>query len=76
MASANHALGAVVLIAAGVYQWTPLKDMCLTQCQTPLLFLMRHGGFRQDDYFGRFLSDTGFPNQFFDDSWVVGLWRG
>ena len=27
-------------------------------------------------YFGRFLSDTGFPNQFFDDSWVVGLWRG
>src|SRR5262249_55779496 len=48
MASANYALGAVILIAAGVYQWTPLKDMCLTQCQTPLLFLMRHGGFRQD----------------------------
>jgi hypothetical protein len=22
------------------------------------------------------LSGTGFPNQFFDDSWVVGFWRG
>jgi predicted metal-binding membrane protein len=48
MASANYVLGAIVLIAAGLYQWTPLKDMCLTQCQTPFLFLMRHGGFRQD----------------------------
>jgi hypothetical protein len=21
------------------------------------------------------LSGTGFPNQFFNDSWVVGFWR-
>jgi predicted metal-binding membrane protein len=48
MASASNTLGAVVLIAAGVYQWTPLKDFCLTQCRTPLGFLMRHGGFRGD----------------------------
>jgi predicted metal-binding membrane protein len=48
MASASNTLGAVVLIAAGVYQWTPLKDVCLTQCQTPFGFLMRHGGFRGD----------------------------
>jgi predicted metal-binding membrane protein len=48
MASFNYVLGAIVLIAAGVYQWTPLKDVCLTQCQTPLLFLMRYGGFRRD----------------------------
>jgi predicted metal-binding membrane protein len=48
MASASSVLGGAILIAAGVYQWTPLKDVCLTQCQTPLLFLMRHGGFRQD----------------------------
>ena len=48
MASAGNTLGAVVLIAAGVYQWTPLKDVCLAQCQTPLGFLMRHGGFRGD----------------------------
>jgi predicted metal-binding membrane protein len=37
-----------VLIAAGVYQWTPLKDVFLAQCQTPFQFLMRHGGFRGD----------------------------
>ena len=37
-----------MLIAAGVYQWTPLKDVCLAQCQTPFQFLMRHGGFRAD----------------------------
>lgn len=48
MASANTVLGGIVLIAAGVYQWTPLKDICLAQCQTPIGFLMRHGGFRGD----------------------------
>jgi predicted metal-binding membrane protein len=30
MASASSVLGAAILIAAGVYQWTPLKDVCLT----------------------------------------------
>jgi predicted metal-binding membrane protein len=48
MASASNVLGGIVLIAAGVYQWTPLKDVCLAQCQTPLQFLMRYGGFRSD----------------------------
>ncbi len=48
MASANVLLGAVVLIAAGIYQWTPIKNACLAQCQSPLLFLMRHGGFRSN----------------------------
>jgi predicted metal-binding membrane protein len=46
MASANMLFGAVVLIAAGIYQWTPIKNVCLVQCQTPLRFLMSHGGFR------------------------------
>ena len=48
MAGASSALGAIVLIAAGAYQFTPLKDACLVQCQTPLMFLMRHGGFRRE----------------------------
>jgi len=47
MASASDTLGAIVLIAAGAYQWSALKNVCLAQCQTPLLFLMRHGGFRR-----------------------------
>jgi predicted metal-binding membrane protein len=46
MAIASNFLGAIVLIVAGVYQWTPLKDVCLAQCQSPLQFLMRHGGFQ------------------------------
>jgi predicted metal-binding membrane protein len=46
MASANLWLGAAVLIAAGLYQWTPIKNACLAQCQTPFRFLMSHGGFR------------------------------
>lgn len=46
MASANASLGAAVLIAAGIYQWSPFKNACLAQCQTPFRFLMSHGGFR------------------------------
>src|SRR6202011_839817 len=48
MASASNVLGGIVLIAAGVYQWTPPKDVCLANCQSPFSFLMRHGGFRGD----------------------------
>ncbi len=47
MASASGALSGVILIAAGLYQWTPQKDACLAHCQAPLLFIQRHGGFRQ-----------------------------
>jgi predicted metal-binding membrane protein len=48
MTSASNILGGVVLIIAGLYQWTPLKEACLFQCQTPLAFILRHGGFRGD----------------------------
>ena len=48
MASASSALGGLILVAAGLYQWTPLKDVCLRQCQFPLQFIQRHGGFRAD----------------------------
>jgi predicted metal-binding membrane protein len=46
MAAASHVFGGIVLIAAGLYQWTPLKDACLAQCQAPLAFIQRYGGFR------------------------------
>ena len=29
-----------VLVAAGVFQWTPLKRACLVGCRSPLSFLM------------------------------------
>ncbi len=40
MASTNSVFAGLVLVAAGVYQWTPLKHACLRHCQTPLGFLM------------------------------------
>jgi predicted metal-binding membrane protein len=43
----NTRLAGVVLILAGVYQWTPLKDSCLRQCRSPLNFLQQYGGFRR-----------------------------
>ncbi len=34
--------GGVLLIAAGVFQWTPLKNACLDHCRSPMSFLMQH----------------------------------
>ena len=48
MASSSSVLGSIVLIAAGAYQWTSLKQHCLSQCQAPLAFIQRQGGFRRD----------------------------
>jgi predicted metal-binding membrane protein len=33
-------IGGVLLIAAGLYQLTPLKNVCLSKCQSPMSFLM------------------------------------
>ena len=30
------------IVAAGIYQLTPLKRICLTHCRTPLTFVMHH----------------------------------
>ncbi len=42
MTTSSAWLGAVILIAAGVYQLTPFKGACLTHCRSPLGFLMSH----------------------------------
>lgn len=33
-------IGGTVLVAAGLYQLTPLKDLCLSKCRTPITFIM------------------------------------
>jgi predicted metal-binding membrane protein len=38
MASASPLLGGGLLVAAGIYQWTPLKQACLSHCRSPLGF--------------------------------------
>src|SRR5260370_31504580 len=43
MGSALPLWGGVILIAAGVYQFTPLKLACLNKCRSPLAFLMSEG---------------------------------
>ena len=40
MAASSRWLGSVVLVTAGVFQWTPLKRACLNHCRSPLGFLM------------------------------------
>jgi predicted metal-binding membrane protein len=42
MAAASPHLGGAILIGAGAYQLAPLKGACLTQCRSPLGFLMAH----------------------------------
>jgi predicted metal-binding membrane protein len=44
MSSSNPWLSAGILIAAGAYQLSPFKGACLTQCRSPLGFLMSHWG--------------------------------
>jgi predicted metal-binding membrane protein len=42
MVSTSAAFGAALLIAAGVYQFTPLKNACLRNCRAPAHFLSRY----------------------------------
>ena len=42
MALASTVVAGVVLIGAGIYQWTPLKQACLRHCRSPFEFLMFH----------------------------------
>jgi predicted metal-binding membrane protein len=35
-------LGGVVLIAAGLYQLSPLKHVCLSKCRSPMQFVLHH----------------------------------
>ena len=42
MAVTGAAVGGSLLVAAGLYQMTPLKYACLRKCQSPLMFFARH----------------------------------
>ena len=53
-------IGAMILVVAGIYQLTPLKEACLGRCQSPIGFLMTHwrdganGAFRMGLQHGAF----------------------
>ena len=42
MAATSTTVAGSALIAAGIYQWTPLKRQCLKHCRSPLAFLLQH----------------------------------
>lgn len=36
----SPAVGGAILVLSGLYQWSPLKDVCLRHCRSPLGFLL------------------------------------
>lgn len=42
MGSAGPQVAGTLLVVAGLFQWTPLKDSCLRHCRSPMSFLMQH----------------------------------
>ena len=69
MVGTSVILGALLLIAAGVWQLTPLKHACLKHCRSPLHFLSHHwrkgrpGAFRM-----------GIESQLLDASALAEYW--
>lgn len=86
MASANRWLGGVLLIAAGIYQLTPLKHACLRHCRGPVEFITAHwrpgcaGAFRMGLEHGAFcvgccwvVMGLLFYGGVMNLFWIVGL---
>ncbi|MCP3466458.1 MULTISPECIES: DUF2182 domain-containing protein [unclassified Bradyrhizobium] len=42
MATTSAVLGGAVFIAAGLFEFTPLKERCLVHCRSPLEWIPRH----------------------------------
>ena len=42
MRSTSDVFAGLLLVAAGVYQLTPVKDACLRRCRSPIQFLTQH----------------------------------
>ncbi|HWI92747.1 MAG TPA: DUF2182 domain-containing protein [Flavisolibacter sp.] len=42
METTNKVLSGMILLGAGLFQFTSLKQKCLSNCQTPILFIHQH----------------------------------
>lgn len=86
MAVVSTTVGGGLLIAAGIYQFTPLKRACLRKCQAPLFYLARHwrtgaaGAFRMGISHGLYCVGCCwaimlllFYGGVMELSWIVGL---
>jgi predicted metal-binding membrane protein len=68
MALASMVAAGAVLIAAGIYQWTPLKQACLRHCRSPLEFLLFHW---RDGAAGAFVSGLRHGAFCFGCCWML-----
>jgi Predicted metal-binding integral membrane protein (DUF2182) len=66
------ALGAT-LLAAGVYQFTPLKRVCLIHCRSPFAFVAQHW---RDGRAGALHASDGVPARCFLSRLLLGAVRG
>lgn len=86
MTSTNYWLGGAILLAAGLWQLTPLKGVCLRHCRSPLSFLAqqwrpgRLGAFRMGLEHGAyclgccwFLMSLLFFGGIMNLFWIAGL---
>jgi len=86
MATTSYWLGGAILLAAGVWQLTPIKGMCLRHCRSPMGFLVQswrpgHGGaFRMGLEHGSFclgccwfLMGLLFFGGIMNLFWIIGL---
>lgn len=86
MASSSFVLAALLLIAAGVYQWTPWKQACLRHCRSPVEFFTRYwrrgpfGAMRAGAWHGAFclgccwmLMGLLFVGGLMNMFWIAGL---
>jgi len=86
MATTSYRVGAAILLAAGVWQLTPIKGMCLRHCRSPIGFLVqswrpgRSGAFRMGLEHGSyclgccwFLMGLLFFGGIMNLFWIIGL---
>jgi predicted metal-binding membrane protein len=58
--STSTILSSVILLAAGAYQWLPLKSACLSKCRMPLAFFMANWRDGRSGAFGLGLRHGGY----------------
>ena len=86
MRATTSFLAGLLLVAAGIYQWTPLKHACLTNCRSPIHFVTRHwcaglgGAFRLGLFHGAYcvgccwaLMGLLFAGGVMNVAWVAAL---
>lgn len=86
MAVTSRTIGGLLLLAAGLYQLTPLKNACLRHCQSPFFYLAHHwrngpaGAFRMGLDHGSYclgccwmLMLLLFYGGVMELTWIVGL---